>query len=158
MKQFATFHLNEYYFGLNVLLVREVNKSIDITPVDGALPFIKGLMNLRGLIVTVLDPGEKLSLGSREVTEETRCVVLKTDSEVDRIRATGVDLERTYPDLVGLLVDRIGDMVNVEDDDIEAPPANSGGVDGKYIEGIVKLENDLLIVLNVTELLGGETE
>lgn len=153
MRQYATFYLNGSYFGIDVLLVREVNQNIDITPVDGAPPFVRGLLNLRGLIITVLDPGVKLGLGARTVGEETRCVVLKTNAELEKIRSSGTAVENASVDMVGLLVDKIGDMVTIDEKEIESAPANVAGIDGRFLEGVVKLDNDLLITLRIEDLL-----
>jgi len=68
----------------------------------------------------------------------------------------GVDLDNLAADLVGLLVDRIGDVVSVDADAIDPPPAHAGGVKGKFLDGIVKLEKQLLITLKVAELLALE--
>ena len=157
MKQYATFYLNSSYFGIDVLLVREVNQNIDITPVDGALSFVRGLLNLRGLIITVLDPGVQLGLGPRTIGEETRCVVLKTNSELEKIRASGTPVEDASADMVGLLVDRIGDMITIDEKEIESAPANVAGVDGRFLEGVVKLDGELLITLRIADLLAMET-
>jgi len=144
-QQFATFYLGESLFGLPVSVIREINRILDITPVDRAPEFVRGLMNLRGQIVTVLDPGVRLGLEERGIVKSAKIIILKTASEA------GADgLTR---DSVGLFVDRIGDMVTAESGQIEPPPANVGGVDAANVEGIISLQNQLLVLLKLKELV-----
>ncbi len=155
-RQFITFYLGDDLFGLDILLVREINRNMDITPVDRAPAYVRGLINLRGQIVTVLDLGVRLNIGARRISRDSSCIVLKTRHEVERNAVSGVDLDNLAADLVGLLVDRIGDVVSVDADAIDPPPAHAGGVKGKFLDGIVKLEKQLLITLKVAELLALE--
>jgi len=155
-RQFITFYLGDDLFGLDILLVPEINRNMDSTPVDRAPAYVRGLINLRGQIVTVLDLGVRLNIGARRISRASRCIVLKTRHEVARTAVSGVDLDNLAADLVGLLVDRIGDVVSVDADAIDPPPAHAGGVKGKFLDGIVKLEKQLLITLKVAELLALE--
>jgi purine-binding chemotaxis protein CheW len=153
MNQYATFVIDANLFGINVLLVREINRNLDITHVDDAPPYVAGLLNLRGQIVTVLDMSVKIGLQKRTIGDASRCIVLKTNAELENHRAQGFDLCHTANDIVGLLADDIGDMVTVHDQDIEQPPANLGGVDGRFLSGVVKLENDLMATVKIDEIL-----
>lgn len=153
IRQFSSFYLGESMFGIDVLLVREINRNLDITPVDPSPDFVKGLMNLRGQIVTVTDLGVRLNLDKRERTKSTCCIVLKTEKELERIADEGLISESTSKDTVGLLVDKISDMISIDENEIEAPPANMNGVDGKYLGGVIKLERDLLATLKISEIL-----
>jgi purine-binding chemotaxis protein CheW len=153
IRQFSSFFLGDSMFGLDVLLVREINRNLDITPVDPSPDFVQGLMNLRGQIVTVTDLGVRLNLDNRERTKSTCCIVLKTEKELERITDEGLISATTSKDTVGLLVDQIGDMISIDEKEIEAPPANMNGVDGKYLSGVIKLEQDLLATLKISEIL-----
>jgi purine-binding chemotaxis protein CheW len=158
-KQFASFYVGENLFGVDVRLIREINRSLDITPVDGAPQFVRGLLNLRGQIVTVIDVRNRMGLtGNAAAIAGCRCVVLKTSEELAEKRAEDETIENTSHDLTALFVDSIGDMVTFEDNDIEPSPANMGEVEGRFIYGIVKLEKELLIILKVKELLEIEEE
>lgn len=151
--QFSSFYLGRSLFGIDVLLVREINRNLEITSVDPSPEFVEGLMNLRGQIVTVIDLGVYLGLGKRERTKTTCCIVLKTEKELERIHDEGLISENTTKDTVGLLVDRISDMISVEENEIEPPPANMNGVDGKYLGGVIKLDSELLATLKISEIL-----
>jgi purine-binding chemotaxis protein CheW len=152
-RQYVTFTLGEHLFGIDVLLVREINPTTDFTPVDLAPEFVRGLMNLRGQIVTIIDPGVRLGMGRGEITPRSRCVVLKTSNEVEEIEGSGGLAAETVADSVGLLVDSIGDMVPTATKNIEPPPANIGEIDGKYIAGVVKLDLKLMLALKTREVL-----
>lgn len=155
-QQIASFHLAQGLFGINVLLVREINRNLEITRVDRAPPFVVGLMNLRGQIVTVVDLGVRLGMQPRPLTDASCCIVLKTNEELDRMREEGMIDETTTRDIVGLLVDAIDDMVSVQDASLEAPPANIHGVDGRYLSGVIKLEKRLVTTIRLRTILEEE--
>jgi purine-binding chemotaxis protein CheW len=153
MQQLATFTIGEHLFGINVLLIREINPNTSFTPVDLAPEYIRGLMNLRGQIVTIIDPAVRLGMPQREITSASCCLVLKTTREVED-REDGSQLAgETVNDIVGLLVDSISDMVSANTREIESPPANIGDIDGRFMSGILKMENRLLIILKTSEVL-----
>ena len=150
---FTSFYLGDSIFGIDVLLVREINKNFEITEVTPCPDFLLGLMNLRGQIVTVIDLGIKVGLHKREITPESCCIVLKTSKELETyFQDLEVKQLRTR-DTVGLLVDQIGDMISVDDKLIEPPPANLNGVDNKFLHGIIKLDQQLMTTLHVDTLL-----
>lgn len=152
-RHFTTFALGQDLFGLDILLVREINRSPAITPVEHAPDFVAGLMNLRGQIVTVIDLGARLGLGKRGLTRESRCIILKTASEMAG-RSGDARLEAAAPaELLGFLVDAVDDMVAVEESRIDPTPANVGQVNEKYLAGVIKLETKLVGLLNQTEVL-----
>lgn len=132
--QFISFRLDTYLAGISILKVREINRLVDITPVQHAPEYVRGLINLRGQTVTVFDLGIRLGLGPRTITEDTHNIILKGDA-------------------VGLLVDNIGDVVDARDSEIKAPPANLGGIAREFIESVVKLDQELMIVLSSENIL-----
>jgi purine-binding chemotaxis protein CheW len=141
---FITIKIDEYLFGIDLKHVREVNRFLDITPVALAPEFVTGLMNLRGQIVTVIDPGIKLHMEKRAISKTSRCVILKTATE---------DATITLKDILGILVDSIGDIYTVDNSEIEPSPPNVGDIDEQLISGIVKLDNELLIILKLDAFL-----
>lgn len=155
-RQFITFYLDHDLFGIDILLVREINRNLDITPVDLAPTYVRGLLNLRGQIVTVLDLGVRLELGMRKFKQSSSCIILKTTMELERGHAKEELEDTTSPDLVGLLVDRIGDVVSVESSSIEPPPTHSHGVSGHYLSGVIKLDQRLLVTLKTSNVLALE--
>lgn len=134
--EFSTFFLGEALFGINILDIQEINKHCEMTIVPQASNYIKGILNLRGRIVTIVDLGEKLGLAKVQENKETRNIIV--DSEDEHI---------------GLLVDAIGDVVTAKKDKIEPAPSNIGGVRGKYLQGVLKTENQLIGILDIDEVL-----
>ncbi len=146
----ACFYLDGALFSVNIRLVREINPHIDITPARRGPSFVKGLVNLRGQIVTVIDLAERLGLGDRPIQEGSRLVILKTNSELGAL--DDCDFE-TCDDKVGLLVDRISDVVTPEATQLEAPPPNLKGVGAEFLSGVCKTEAETMGILNVRRLL-----
>lgn len=150
---FATFLLADLHLGVDVLLVNEVNRQTNFTPVARAPEYLRGLLNLRGQIVSVLDLGVKLGLGARTISPRSRCLVLKTAPEVTTLRDSGREIgDLTAQDPVGLLVDRIDDMVTIAAP-LDPLPANLETCLADHAEGVVKLEDHLLVILRLQELL-----
>ena len=134
VSQYITFNIMEHLIGINIKDVREINRILDITPVQHAPDYVKGLINLRGNTVTVFDLAVRLGFGHREITDESHNIILKNDD-------------------VGLIVDNIGDVVEAADDDIELPPANLKGIRAKFLQGVKKLDADLLVILSAQKII-----
>ncbi|MBK8189457.1 MAG: chemotaxis protein CheW [Vampirovibrionales bacterium] len=153
-KTFTTFKLKDQLFGVEVLYVREINRQLDTTPVPHAPCFVRGLLNLRGQIVTILDLQKRLSEHNAEITEQSCNLILKTENELApiRTREKRPDL-KTTSDHVGLLVDSIDEIICINEDDIAEPPVNVGDVEKKYLSGVTTLEGRLLGILAVDKVL-----
>lgn len=156
-KRFVTFMIDDQMYGIEVLLVREINHYLDLTPVQNAPEFVCGLINLRGQIVTVIDLGVRLGLPPRTLGKDSHNIVLKTNAELAPIlaRENRNDLVLTN-DKVGFIVDAIRDVVEADTAEIESAPANMGTVEGHHISGVLKLDGELLVLLNMGEVLKNE--
>lgn len=154
MSQYATFRLGDRLFGLDLVCIREINRILDITPVPHAPLHIRGLINLRGQIVTILDLGVRLGLPAREISDESRNIILKTDGELgsctpeNRSGRCG-----TSVDPVGFLVDAIGDVVEADAASIEPLSANVHEAESQFLSGIIKTKDSLLVILDLKEIL-----
>ena len=130
-KQFCTFFLDGLFFGIEVLKVQEVIRYQKMTSVPLASRTIEGLINLRGQIVTAIDLRRRLELPVRTGEELPMNVVVRTDDGA-----------------VSLLVDEIGDVVEIHDDTYERPPETLQGVARDLITGVYKLHERLLLILD----------
>lgn len=130
-RQYCTFTLDGLYFGVEVHKVQEVIRHQVMTPVPLAPDVIGGLINLRGQIVTAVDLRRRLKLRPRPEGQLPMNVVMRTDDEA-----------------VSLLVDEIGEVVDVDDATFEAPPETLDGVARELITGAYKLAGRLLLVLD----------
>jgi purine-binding chemotaxis protein CheW len=139
-KQFCTFFVNGLFFGVEVLKVQEVIRYQVMTRVPLAPPTIQGLINLRGQIVTAIDLRRRLELQPRDPDQLPMNVVVRSDDGA-----------------VSLLVDEIGDVVEIQDDIYERPPETLKGVARDLVQGVYKLKERLLLVLDTerTVSLGG---
>ena len=140
----ATEHLVSFFlegeeYAVDVRLVQEIIRVSEITQVPRAPEFIKGVINLRGRIIPVIDLKRKLGLGEVEIGRETRVVVV-------RLR------ER----LIGLLVDGASQVLKVPVSTIEAAPEEVVEIDANYIRGVAKLAERLIILVDLQKILGVE--
>jgi len=152
-EQYVSFRIDEHLFGINILTVREIIRNVDFTPVERSPDSVRGLLNLRGQIITVLDLGPALGLPLREIGPHSRCVIIKTADEVAALTEQGLLTEEMSGEAVGLVVDGISDVVHVDEDVLEAPPANANGIDCEHLKGVVKLDAKLLLVLTLKGLV-----
>ncbi len=135
-KQYCTFYLDGYYFGIDVQCVQEVIRNLEITRVPLAHPAVRGLINLRGQIVTALDLRRRLGLPERLDGSFPMNVVVRTDDGA-----------------VSLLVDEFGDVMTVRETAFERPPETLQGNARELLRGAYKLERRLLLILDTDELL-----
>ena len=136
-KQFCTFYLDNLFFGISVLDVQEIIRYQDMTSVPLSPAVVEGLINLRGQIVTAIDMRRRLELPERDPETEPINVIIQTDDD----------------STASLLVDEIGDVIEVSEDLFERPPDTLKGTARELIEGAYKLEDTLLLVLNTTKTL-----
>lgn len=132
--QYCTFILDDLLFGVEVQQVQEVIRFQEMTRVPLSSNVVDGLINLRGQIVTALDLRRRLNLRDRPEGELPMNVVIRTDG-----------------DLVSLLVDEIGDVVETDESLFERPPDTLSGSARDLITGAYKLENRLLLVLDTAK-------
>jgi purine-binding chemotaxis protein CheW len=136
--EFATFYVGGALCGINILNIQEINKHVEITKVPQASDYIKGILNLRGRIVTIIDLGKKLGLTSvnKGTNKKNRNIIVNSEDEH-----------------IGLLVDSISDVALAKKEDIEPAPSNIGGVKGKYFLGVLKTKKQLIGILDIDEVL-----
>ncbi len=134
-EQYCTFWVDKLFFGVKVLQVQEVIRSQIMTVVPQASSMVRGLINLRGQIVTAIDLRRRLDLADRENWEPMN-VVIQTDEGA-----------------ISLLVDEIGDVLEVSDDVLESPPSTIQGKVKEVITGVYKLEGRLLLVLDTAKAI-----
>lgn len=156
--QYITFYVNDRMFGVDIRLVREVCSDPEITPVARAPEFVRGLLNLRGQLVTVIDMNTRLGTGRRDGGQGTSCIVLKTTEELRQISQNESIGDTTAEDRVGLLVDGVGDAVTADESQIEGAPAHAGDEEGKFLSSVVKLDDGLLATHDIAALLGTDED
>ncbi|MEM8944608.1 MAG: chemotaxis protein CheW [Planctomycetota bacterium] len=136
VEQYATFHVGNLLLGVDIRQVQEINRQLDVTAVPQAPECVRGVINLRGEVTTVIDLRTILGLEQTEVTRSSRNLIVNSEGES-----------------VGFLVDSISDILSLSSDQISPPPTNIKGVQGKYFLGVHTLDSEILVLLNVEEAL-----
>lgn len=136
MLELATFYVGDALCGIDILNIQEINKHTEVTKVPQSKDYVQGVLNLRGRIVTIIDLGKKLELSPINPGKDNRNIIVDSLDEQ-----------------IGLLVDRISDVLVADEARIESPPANIGGVQGKFFSGVFKTENSLIGILDIEEVL-----
>lgn len=136
---YCTFFIGDQFYGIPVADVQEVLQSQPLTRAPLAPAAVAGLMNLRGQIVTAVDVSRVLRSETAQQTEDKMNLVIRHESSE-----------------VSLLVDRIGDVVPVNEEAVERPPETLQGVAREFIRGISALEGKLLLLVDVHRMLDDE--
>jgi len=137
--QWVTFHLDGEKYGIKVMQVQEVLRMTEIAPVPGAPHYVLGIINLRGNVVTVVDTRRRFGLSDVEADDETRIVIIESESNV-----------------VGILVDSVAEVVDLKLSEIESAPNVGNDESSKYIQGVSSRDDELLILVDVNKLLSDE--
>ena len=137
--EIATFYIGDALCGIDILKIQEINKLTEFTWAPNAPEYVLGVMNLRGKIVTVIDIGKKLGLSPIQKGKENRNIIIDSRGEC-----------------IGLLVDSVCDVVSADENAIDQPPPNIGGLKGSYFEGVYKTDKNLIGILDVEEVFKDE--
>jgi len=153
-RQITTFFLGDMLMGLDILLVKEVYRHMSISPIPDAPPHLRGLMNLRGRVITVIDLNVCLNRPPASDITESRLLILKTQKEIRNYKNMEY-LEDVCvgDDIVGFLIDRMDDVLTVEEKDILPVPSNIVDIDEGLMTGVVRQGDQLVILLDVTAVL-----
>jgi len=137
--QFVTFVLMDEVYGINVMQVQEVLRITEIAPVPGAPPYVLGIINLRGNVVTVIDTRKRFGLPPVETNDASRIIVIESEKQV-----------------VGILVDAVAEVVELRESDIDPAPNVGTEESSRYIQGVATREEGLLILVDLNKLLTDE--
>ncbi|CAM2893480.1 chemotaxis protein CheW [Paenibacillus sediminis] len=131
------FKLGHEEYGIEVDKVRNIERMMPITRVPKTFSFVKGVINLRGVVIPVIDLRGRFGLPESEYTDQTRLIIVAVN-----------EME------VAFIVDSANDVIDLNSDSIQTPPEVVGGVKAKYLDGVAKIGEDrLLIMLNLSEVL-----
>jgi len=140
--KYLTFALGPEEFGLEILKVREIIGYMHITAVPQAPAYVKGVINLRGQVIPVVDLRAKFSMRTTETTSKTCIIVVETRQGSGKCST-------------GIVVDRVRDVLDVLEENIENPPDFGRGVDTECILGMGKIGDSVKILLDIDRVLGG---
>ena len=137
--QYLTFKLQEEEYGIEILRVQEIKGFSRITPIPNTPRFIKGVLNLRGTVVPVVDLRTKFSMPETAYDKFTVIIVVTVG-----------------PKVVGLVVDAVSDVLNIVPGEIQATPDLGAGVDTTFMTGMAKAGEKLITLLNIEKLINNE--
>lgn len=123
-------------YGVPITQVQEIIPITSPTKLPQSPDFVEGIINLRGRIIPIIDLKKRFNMGTSEITPETRSVVVEVDGQT-----------------VGIIVDEVSEVLRLSADNIEPPPAVIGGITAEYLTGVGKLEDRLLILLDMDKIL-----
>lgn len=133
--QFVAFNLGKEEYAVDILAVQEIIRWANITRVPKAPSFVKGVINLRGTVIPVVDSHIRFDLPYQEITDAARIIVFKWEES-----------------LVGLTIDYVTEVLKLSNKQIERPQAVNG-IDNQYIKGIGKIDGRLLIIMDLAKVL-----
>ena len=137
--QLVSFRLAREEYGIEITKVQEIILLGEITRVPQTPDFIKGLINLRSTVIPVVDLRLRFGLAAEEPTDETRIMVVNVGGKT-----------------LGVIVDAVNEVLRVSQEQIVPPPPTVAGLGHEYLTGLVKLDNRLLILLNIDNILGDD--
>ncbi len=156
MRQFISFYLGNEHYAIDILLSKEIGRLHELSPVPESPDYLLGIMNLRGQILTVMDPQFFLEQDSALESKERVLIILKTRPELNRVSKlsrNGFDPDINIKNPLALLVDAMGETLNVEDQDILPPLPNVAAEKKEFISGLIQQDNRFIIILAVEELI-----
>lgn len=139
--QLVIFKLGREEYGVSILQVQEIKRITDITRVPHTPDYIKGVINLRGSVLPVIDLKKRLNLPQQVSTEDTRIIIVKVD-----------ELS------IGMVVDAVSEVLTISQQNVDSPEVVAGSVAANYLSGVGKLEDRLLILLNLEAIIGAGQE
>lgn len=137
--QLVTFCVNNEQYAVDILRVQEINRMMTITQVPQSPAGVEGVINLRGRIIPIMDLRVRFGMPKGERTDESRIVVVEAGGAI-----------------VGFIVDKVHEVLRISRATVDAAPAMSSTVESRYIDGVAKLENRLIILLDLDALLGDQ--
>lgn len=139
--QLVTFMVGEIVLAVDIAFVQEINRHLEVTEVPGASHMIHGVVNLRGDVVTVLDPHRIFGLEASQCPEHRRNLILNVGEE-----------------RIGVLVDKVSDILTVRPADLTRRPSNVASIDRQFIESVYLRDDEIVVVLNADHLLSVNEE
>jgi purine-binding chemotaxis protein CheW len=138
--KYLTFTLAEEEYGLSLLKIKEIIGMMPITPVPQTPDFVKGVINLRGRVIPVMDLRLKFGLPGMDYTDRTCIIVVEIEGELGKV-------------LIGIVVDSVSEVLQIKGDKIEDTPAMGANVGTEYILGIAKTDSGVKILLDIDRIL-----
>ncbi len=137
--QFVTFTLNNEEYAVDILSVQEINRITEITQVPNSEDYVEGVVNLRGKVIPIINLRTKFGFEEKPKDDSSRIIIMEINNITN-----------------GLIVDAVSEVLRIPSSIIEPTPPMSSEQNGQFIRGIAKLDNRLIILLDINKLIGAE--
>ena len=134
--QLVSFNIGTEEFGVDILKVQEINRMVEITKVPQAPHYVEGVINLRGKVIPIVDLRKRFGLELKEHDKNTRIVVVDIGGNI-----------------MGMIVDSVSEVLRLPANTVEPPPEIVTGINSEYIKGVAKLDDRLLIFLDLSKVI-----
>lgn len=138
--KYLTFSMHNEEYGISILKIKEIIGMIPVTPVPQTPEFVKGVVNLRGKVIPVVDLRLRFDMESIDYTERTCIIVVEIETQAGIV-------------LIGIVVDAVSEVLNIKGEDIEDTPAFGKGLDTDFILGMAKMEGNVKTLLDIDKVL-----
>jgi purine-binding chemotaxis protein CheW len=137
--QLVSFHIGDEEFAVDILNIQGINRMVEVTKVPNAPEYVEGIINLRGSVIPILDLRRRLGMPARDYDKDTRFIVVEIHNKV-----------------LGFIVDSVNEVLRINSNITEPPPPMVSGIDSEFITAVGKLDDRLLILLNIEKVLSKE--
>jgi purine-binding chemotaxis protein CheW len=141
--KYLTFNMAEEEYGIGILKIKEIIGMLPITSVPQTPEFVKGVVNLRGKVIPVIDLRLRFGMPTMDYTERTCIIVVEIDGQAGTKQ-------------VGIVVDSVSEVLNIKGEDIEKTPTFGAKLNTDYILGMAKMEGGVKILLDIDQVLNSE--
>lgn len=141
--KYLTFILAQEEYGIGILKVKEIIGMMAITTIPRTPKFVKGVINLRGKVIPIIDLRLKFNMEAIPYSERTCIIVVEIDSDATTV-------------LIGIVVDAVSEVLNIREDEIEETPKFGTNLNTEYILGMAKIQKGVKILLNIDQVLSAE--
>jgi purine-binding chemotaxis protein CheW len=135
----AVFRLDDQPYAIDIMKIKQIIRPLKITRLPKSPEFVEGVINLRGVVIPVMDMRKRFGLPSRAEGAETKVIVASVDRRI-----------------VGIIVDDVSEVVPVPRSEIQPPPRMIRGVEAEYLLGVCRYQDEILLILNLDEILTAE--
>ena len=137
--QLVSFRIGNEEFGIDIMRVQEINKMTNITEIPNSPDFVEGIINLRGRVIPVIDLRTRLRLEKRKSDKDSRIIIVEIEAKT-----------------IGFIVDSVNEVLRVPASTFENPPEIVSGIDTEFIQSVGKLEDRLLLLIDLNKILHKE--
>ena len=139
--KYLTFNLGGESYGLEIMKVQEIIKMIEVTSIPKTPEFVRGVVNLRGKVIPVVDLRLKFDMQGQEDTDKTCVIVVQVKSNQDAVT------------IIGIIVDEVAEVIDIEAEQVEPPPMLGGNIDTDFILGMGKMDKKVITMLDIDKVL-----